>query len=89
MSVEQGNFFRAIYWRLREKYEKQKAATIEREIHLANLQLLTEIAAQQNEILDLLKRSVGLFNCEEIALQLDKVFRERNERLAKVPLAKI
>lgn len=85
MSQEQGAFYRGIYWRMRQKYENQKAGTIEREILLCQLELLSEIAAQQNETLDVLKRSVGVFNAEQIALELDRMFRERNERLAKVP----
>ncbi len=68
---------RAKYWRLRNLMQQQGAVTptLDREIALTQLEILTEIAAQLAEANAVLAR-IGVLNFEQVALQVGEFFRE-------------
>ncbi len=68
---------RAKYWRLRNLLQQQGAVTptLDREIALTQLEILTEIAAQLAEANAVLAR-IGVLNFEQVALQVGEFFRE-------------
>lgn len=68
---------RAKYWRLRNLMQQQGAVTptLDREIALTQLEVLTEIAAQLAEANAVLAR-LGVLNFEQLALQVGEFFRE-------------
>ena len=74
---------RGKYWAIRDKIVKQGAETIDRQLALFICEMTSELAAQQAEQLVLLRSKIGLFNTEQIALELDKIFREKATRLRK------
>src|SRR5258706_1262841 len=71
------NEIRAKYWRLRSLIQQQGAVTptLDREIALTQLEVLTEIAAQLAEANAVLAR-IGVVNFEQLALQVGEFFRE-------------
>lgn len=71
------NEIRSKYWRLRNLMQQQGAVTptLDREIALTQLEVLTEIAAQLAEANAVLAR-IGVLNFEQLALQVGEFFRE-------------
>ena len=72
------NEIREVYQRLRRR-QQGIGPTIDREIGLAQVELLAEIAAQLSVANGHLAR-IGLLNFEKIGLQLEIVLKEYQER---------
>lgn len=80
---------RAKYWRLRNLMERtgQVTPTLDREISLTQVELLTELTAQMAEANSTLAR-IGVLNFEELALRLDEFFKDRRTVLRKTETPK-
>jgi len=68
---------RAIYYRQRERC-KGISTTADREIAMAQLEVLCELTAQLAEIHSIVVK-VGLINFEELALRLDDFFKKTQD----------
>jgi hypothetical protein len=73
------NEIRSKYWKLRERMEKYSGSTVDREMLLAQHEMLTEMCAQLAEMNVLLKSTLGIVNVEKLALDLGRVVQEQEE----------
>jgi hypothetical protein len=60
---------------MHEQMTKLQAATVDRQITLALLQLVAESTAQTAEMNELLRRTLGMVNVEKLALDLGEAVR--------------
>ena len=71
---------RAKYWRMKTLIQERKISpTVDREIAMLQVELQAEIAAQLCETNDILKRTIGLMNVEELMLEVGRMLAEKRK----------